>query len=397
MSLRKNLHAADGSQLGFLFQIEKVILWLSSLDNEAVVGVEVDDDIVVKLSQGNEIKSIYEQAKHTLKKHPPFSDKSEDLWKTLSIWVTAVLEGRADPSKAIFSPMSNKIIPKSRLLFAIHEANLNDKQNLIKVCGLLKNTAKTVRKTLKSYAEAVINCPNDTLELVVNAITIIEPTYEHTQSNYKRQLASNLSMAEELPFDDIINNLFGFISLQLIDNWRNRKESWVSVKAFNSQYSQLIAEYARKPFIERASSSLPVNKREIELNKKKMYVEQLESIGCKEDEKLEAIHDYYRAITERNRFARDYEISREKFEQYYNDLIEKWKAISRPRFRNAKMKNEAIVGYDVFYETIQYKGKLYNYEPEQSYTYKGAYHHLANELEIGWHPKWEKKFKPQAQ
>jgi hypothetical protein len=41
---------------------------------------------------------------------------------------------------------------------------------------------------------------------------------------------------------------------------------------------------------------------------------------------------------------------------------------------------------------IRYKGKLNSYEPEQSYTYRGAYHFLANELKIGWHPNWEDLF-----
>lgn len=394
MSLRKNLHAADGSQLGFLFQIEKVILWLSSLDIDAVVGIEVDDDIVVKLAKGEKINEIYEQAKHTLKNHAPFSDKSEDLWKTLAIWINAVMNGKINPEKVRFSPFSNKIIPKTRLLYALHEADYTKVDKLTETCSLLKRTAKTLRKGLKQYGETVLDCPDAILEKIINSIQIIEPTYQHNQANYKKQLSQNLSMAEELPFDDMLNKMFGFIAMQLIDNWRNREESWISVKAFNSYYIQLIGEYVKKPFIEKTSDSLPVSKKEIEQNQTKVYVEQLRLIDCSEEELLEAIHDYYRASTERNRFAKDYEISREKIEQYYNDLHEKWKAISRPRFRSATSKKESLIGYSVFYETIQYKGKLSNYEPEQPYTYKGAYHHLANELELGWHPKWEKTFKP---
>lgn len=393
MNLRKNLHAADGSLLGFFYQIEQVILWLSKLDSEAVVGIEVDDDIVVQLEEGNEIKKIYEQAKHSLKKLPPFSDKSEDLWKTLSIWVSNVINGVVDPDKAIFSPLSNKIIPKSRLIYLLHEASFQQADKMSEAYKRLIETAQKLRKGLKTFGEIILGCPEETLKRVINSIQIIEPTYEHSQSNYKRVLMNNLSMADELPFDEIINHLFGFVALQLIDNWRNRKESWIPVKAFNTQYNEQIAAYHRKPFIERTEDSLPVSKAEIERNRGKVYVEQLRAIDFPENELLEAMHDYFRATTERNRFAKDYEISREKFEQYYKDLQLKWQAISRPRFRNANVKTNKKTGYEVFYETIQYRGKLSNYEPEQGYTYKGAYHHLANELEIGWHPGWEKMFK----
>lgn len=370
-----------------------VILWLSELDTDAMVGVEVDDDIVVQLTQGKEITNIYEQAKHTIRKQPPFSDKSEDLWKTLSIWVKAVLEGRANPTKAKFSPLSNKIIPKNRLLYSLHTANYKDPTHLKSICQQLKKDAASLRNKLKPFGDIIINCPNDKLESIVNAIEIIEPTYEHSHSEYKRRIRKNLSMSDDLPYDDIVDKLFGYISRQLIDNWKDRKESWIEVKAFNNQYSQLVAEFTRKPFIEKTTDLLPVSKKEIENNRSKTYVSQLKIIDCNDNEILEAIHDYYRASSERDRFAKDGEISKENFEHYYQDLQEKWKAISRPRFRASNTRNSKQIGYEVYYETIQYKGKLNSYEPEQSYTHKGAYHHLSNELEIGWHPKWEGNLK----
>ena len=61
-----NLHGADGSILGFLYQIERALLWLSASPDDAVVGIEVDEDITVRLTQGEEIHTIYEQAKHSV-------------------------------------------------------------------------------------------------------------------------------------------------------------------------------------------------------------------------------------------------------------------------------------------------------------------------------------------
>ncbi|MEO3402538.1 DUF3732 domain-containing protein [Mucilaginibacter sp. CAU 1740] len=86
-----NLHSADGSILGFLYQIERALVWLSSSDIETFVGVEVDDDITVKLIDGDDITNIYEQAKHSQTSRIPYSDRSVDLWKTLSIWVEAAV------------------------------------------------------------------------------------------------------------------------------------------------------------------------------------------------------------------------------------------------------------------------------------------------------------------
>ena len=147
----------------------------------------------------------------------------------------------------------------------------------------------------------------------------------------------------------------------------------------------------RKSFFERTTDSLPISSSDIAKNKGKIYVEQLKLINCEEDEILDSIHDYLRALSERDRFAKDGEISSEKFDQYFDDLADNWKIISKPRFRFCEEKDFFKVGYEVFYETLKYRGKLNNYEPEQKYTYKGAYHHLSNELLIGWHPQWKKK------
>ncbi len=59
-----NTHSADGSFLGFLFQIERVLLWLSEGGEGRRVGIETDDDIVVQIQNGVTIETIYLQAKN---------------------------------------------------------------------------------------------------------------------------------------------------------------------------------------------------------------------------------------------------------------------------------------------------------------------------------------------
>jgi len=392
----KSLHSADGSFLGFLFQIERVLWWLSKGDSKGIVEVETDDDVVVKLLDGQDIKTIYEQAKNTQQKtKTPFSDKSEDFWKTLSNWVQLVLDKEIDPSISIFSAISNKKLPSDRLLIKLHRATKENQTELQNLCNELREKASSLRKGLKKYADIILECDNTIFQSIIANVTVLDCDYNHDQQ-FKSNIKHNLRMSEDLPFDYIYSGLFGYVSDYLIGCWKEQKPGIISVEAFLNRYTALIAEFKNKKFIEQATALLPVTNEEIEANKSRTYVEQLIAVGCQEEEILESIEHYLRAVSEKSRYAREGDVSNEMFENYYIDLQENWKNVSRPRFKACKddVAKHQSVGYEVLYETIKYKGKINGQEPEQSYTHKGAYQFLANEIKLGWHPEWAKKFKP---
>jgi len=391
---KTNIHSAEGSFLGFLFQVERVLLWLSEGSENSKVGIETDDDIVVQLKNGDDINYIYEQAKNAKTKGLPFSDKSEDLWKTLSIWVQAVIDGRINPENAIFSAITNKKLPPNRLLFELASAKKSEKKQMDDLIAKLKDIANGLSKDNKAFGETIINCDNKILANIIDSIYAFDGTYHHERKKLKLKLKANLSMSSDLPFDHIYNNLFGHVTNVIIDCWRSNQEAWISVESFNKLYVELVAQYHNKSFFERATELLPINNSQIDNNRKSIYVEQLKIIDFDETEVLEAIHDYLRSKSEKSRYAKEFEVTETKFNDYYEDLRQHWIKISRPRFKiNPQNLPLEQIGYGVFYETIMYKGKLNNQEPEQAYTYKGAYHHLTNECHIGWHPSWQDKFK----
>lgn len=396
MNNTNNLHSADGSILGFLYQIERAMLWLSSSDIETSVGVEVDDDITVKLIEGEDITTIYEQAKHSQTSRIPYADRSVDLWKTLSIWVEATTSNRIDIKHSIFSFLTNKRLPNSRLVIRLKNEKFSNEENeknnnkvIIALANELKEIAAKLPKTVKSYGQIVTDCPIDTLIKIIDKITVLDSHYSHVTKDVKAAMRNNLSISEDIPFDYIYRGLFGFVSDSLIMNWRDRVPGWISVKAFNQQYTQLLTDFKKKSFFEKTVDSLPVDSKDIAKNKGKIYVEQLKKIGCSEREVIEAIHDFVRAASERSRFAQDGEISKQKFDLYFEDLMNHWTGISRPKFKFANPQHFIQVGYEVYYHSLLYKGKLNNYEPEQGYTHKGSYHYLADQIKIGWHPEWE--------
>lgn len=391
--VKSNLHNADGSFLGFLFQIERVLVWLSEIGEDGKIGIETDDDVVVQIKNGSKIETIYEQAKNNQSQKLAYSDQSEDLWKTLHIWVSAVVSGKVDPNVSIFSAITNKKIPANRLITKLAVAKLSDNAAMNDVVASLRLTAAKLSKDNKKYGDTIINCDDTVLKSIIDKITIFDGSYHHSQNEFKKKLKANLNIGDKLPFDHIYNGLLGHVTQVVISSWRNNEEAWLEVKKFNNLYNELVAEFHKKSFIENATEFLPVSNKDIEKNKQKIYVEQLKAINCNEEELLDAIHDYIRAGSEKNRYAKEFEITSAKFDEYYKDLKAYWKNISAPRFRIKEQFTDEDIGYKVYNEATIYKGKLNKQEPEQSYTYKGAFHFLANESEIGWHPEWSKLFK----
>ncbi|WP_160069291.1 ABC-three component system protein [Sphingobacterium bovisgrunnientis] len=388
MAKKASNTTADGSILGYLFQIERALLWLSELSNECIVGVEVDDDILVKLENGESIDKIYEQSKHSVSKAIPYSDHSIDLWKTLYNWINLIEDKKCDIDKSIFSILSNKKIPSNRLISKI--SKINDKSSSKEIEDIiitLKDIAIKLPVKKQKYGNKILDCSNDFLKQFLIRIQILDNSYTHSSNEIKKHIKANLSVSEDIPFNKIYQSLFGFVLDNLIECWKERKEGLISVNSFNKQYNILIYEFLEKPFFEKTIDSLPISVEEIEGNRGKNFVKQLSLIDCEDDEIIEAINDYVRAASERSRWARDGEISKANIEVYFQDLKTHWDSISRPKFKYSS--DFKRTGYETFYETILYRGKILNFEPIQSYTNRGSYHYLCDSLKIGWHPLWK--------
>ena len=95
-SLSDYLYAAKGQMYGYLYQIDRVLYWLSVSPENSIVSIETDDDVVIRLQQGEDIETIYEQDKASIKKKYPFSNTNKNLWKSITNWLTLIKTNNID-------------------------------------------------------------------------------------------------------------------------------------------------------------------------------------------------------------------------------------------------------------------------------------------------------------
>jgi hypothetical protein len=101
-------HTAAGQAAGYLFQPERALYWLAECSAGSSVGIETEDDVVVRLQGG---EAIHEQGKHTVQTgHSPFGDRSKDLWNTLAIWLNGISDGEIVPVRTTFYLTTNAVL-----------------------------------------------------------------------------------------------------------------------------------------------------------------------------------------------------------------------------------------------------------------------------------------------
>lgn len=184
-------HSATGSFAGYLYQIERVLFWISKSDI-CLVGLETEDDIVAHFSGQSDPGKILEQAKHSISSNVPFSDKSVDLWKTLSIWISNELDPNYDHHNDSYSLVSNKTLPTNRLIYKI--VTNKNKEVFGQYVDELLAIAREPSKGIKPYADILYSCPRNTLESILKKIEIDNGEEVKNTKRLKEFLKANLSI-----------------------------------------------------------------------------------------------------------------------------------------------------------------------------------------------------------
>lgn len=320
----KNKHSASASFAGYLFQIERLIFWLSISDVE-LVALETEDDVVAKLKGISPIK-ILEQAKHSVTSRVPYSDTSVDLWKTLSIWAKSALASTSDLDTITFSLITNKRLPSNRLIKKLVESKNN--AEIFDLCfEKLISIASTCRGKVKPFAQEVLKCDRDVLKAMVRRIEIISEETATDIKNLKQHVRSNLGISDRLPFDYMYQEILGLVVHQIIQTWKKNEPFQFSREVVLRRVNESIALYQKKSFIERTIDLLPLSRVEVERNKGKLFVEQLKAIHCDDEEIIKAINEFMRSDIEKSRYAEEGEVLEYHFEQYYMDLKEHWQSV----------------------------------------------------------------------
>ncbi len=384
----KRSHSAPGPSAGYGYQFERALFWLARSTAGAVVGIETDDDVAVR----TEAASLWEQDKHSIADGAePFGDRSKDLWNTLNIWLNAVEEGRADLENTRFLMVTNKALPEC-LAKAIGTA-ASEKDAGDCITGLERAAEDPPEKIAILTGRVLRSESRDTLIKLIQNTELVDANSGAAAGQVKHDTIKSLPLPSwaVASAGSILHELAGWVYASTLAAWRENNPAWLERDHFINQLHAILDNRKRKIIRERAEYLIPVSDDTVGGEKGRQFVKQLFLVT--EDPLLvdSAIRDFIRCSIEKLRLSKEGNITDDDWEAFKVALRSRWEKI-RARIVRLKQSYPPIdVGFEILTETTEnHRERLAGSETEEVYLTSGTYHLLAELLEVGWHPEYEK-------
>ncbi len=390
-------HSAAGQMAGYLFQPERALCHLALSPRGTMVGIETLDDVAVVLPDGRQIR---EQDKHYTSDKKPLADRSKEFWNSLLVWLDAVEAEDLDMTAVEFHLVTNQTL-ESGLAFDLMQLE-ETKEATLAFVARLRESGKQPPETLKQLFSQVLAYSNEQLEQLVSRIRV----FDATRAVHGTQLRTVLHDHLHLPpshADEIIQGLLGWVDELILNQIRERKAAWIARAAFDERYIRLLHRYQDIAFVRETEEALiPVDDEERKKRKNRLFVKQLQWIGCSDDDDdnliLEAIDAHIRSGSEVARLSQKGVVTLEEFRAFDERLVKRWKFLRRlhvPRPIPQSENEQETVGRELLNQVLNHREALAGQQTSEFYLTQGAYHHLADDLNnpprLGWHPLYEEK------
>jgi hypothetical protein len=388
-------HTATGQMAGYLFQPDRALVLLCSCKSKEAVSIELVDDVAAVDENGN--VSYREQDKSSIQAGgQPFKDRSKDLWNTLKIWVDEIKKGTLKIETTKLVCVTNKILDKNSLLKKIAAAK--EEEEIASAILLLKNAAAKPPVGIRKIIIAVIK-EEEILKQLIPQINLIE---DNTLETRNKEIAEALNISDEIK-DNVIESLRGWVNECILKQLEKGEAPLIKKSDFINRFNKAVAKEADDRIVFKVKRMVQSGITETEREKAsdRIFVKQLELIEHpdKQNILLDAIDDFLCSESERTRLTLKGDIDREDFNDMDDSSRERWKEVFRRKQTQLKLIVDetalSILAYEIYDNTISgYIAEIKGYRT-QGYLTKGSFHKLSDQLEIGWHPNWEKYFPKQ--
>ena len=380
---KKKRSAAD-SAAGYDYQFERMLWHLATSSPGTLVGIETDDD--VSLTK-NGVTTL-EQDKFVRKaKTNPFGNKSENLWKTLQIWIEHVTQTPGGNFRFLFATNSEVKRKEDSLIWMISDA---EDEETVKNCVMTLRNTQSSDKAILQIMDSVKGAADAILETVIKNAKIVEGAKMDDAV-----LVEALEFPTGIDEAMLLNVMRGWIRSIVMNKWATGEPGIVSRQQFIDAKGRYCEKQKKIKRIERPWREILVS----EVDKwnciSKTFVEQILAINMPEeiasDEIEHAIEDYIRFSTENSRLLNEGEITNGEWGTFFDALKNRWRNI-RNRNMSVIQNNSSReeLGRKIYFETLSdnHKEFLAGQQTSESYLTHGGYHCLADVESVRWHPDY---------
>lgn len=382
-------HTAAGQALGYFFQLDRALSQIAKAPMGSLIGIETEDDIVVKINNG---EKIHEQDKSSVIGFP-FIPSKPDLWKSLCIWAEGIHSEEINPDVTQFLLVTNQ---NSSECIAKTISDAKDTASISGCLDELKKFKLQSNAVTKKYIDKLLSFSDDLLKKLIKNTSLICGDYL-TGDALKKELISVLQIVEGEEEDrlSILNELYGWLFNRVKTFWQNKEPAWIERDSVIRQKNIILSQKIERFVNERFFETRNISEQEKEIHKLKTYVKQLKIINANDGEIIEAISDYLNSVEKRTQLAKKGYVTELQVDNMIRDLQTRWKTIARKIPLMHKNNTLEEQGQLICLETLEHNAKIGVYETQSYFLTRGSYHHLSDSMEVGWHPEFRNKLKPE--
>lgn len=390
--VNESTHSAAGQLAGYLFQPDRALVLLCSCKNKEAVSIELVDDVAAVDEKGDVV--YREQDKSSIQEHGvPFKNRSKDLWNTLKIWIEDVKNGTLNIESTKLVCVTNKKLDNDLIIKKI--AGATTEEEIAAALLLLKTAATKPPVGIKEISAAVI-AEEEILKKLISKIELIE---DNTIETRNQEIADKLHLDDEIK-ESVILSLRGWLLNSILIQLDKGNAPIITKSDFNNRLSTIINKEKDDRIVFQAKRLVEsrITEEDREDASDRNFVKQLDLIEHPDKSSilLEAIDDFLCSESERTRLTLKGDIDREDLNDLDDSSKERWIEVFRrkqPQFKlNLSEKQLGELAYDIYDNTISgYIAEIRGVKA-QTYLKRGSFHKLSDDLEIGWHPNWQKHF-----
>jgi hypothetical protein len=344
-------------------------------DASANVSLEVFEDVGVETSGG----TLASQTKSSIEKNP-VSNSAEPFWKTLHNWLDAIKAGQLALEKTVFELYVFGDFQGEICSFFSDATSGTEAQAAI---SKAKRMLGVGSRKLSAHIDAVLSADEELLKSL-----ILRFRYRHGSGESIEDLRAQLNKSfvpKEL-VDHVLTHAMGWVK-EKVDTLLERGQlAAIKVADFQNE----IATYTRALAFSSCLADLagPADPEDIEQNRSRRYVRQLELILVSDERKLRAISAYLRSSVNRTEWGRMGLVHEHSLDDFAQKLLEYWQN-SRTQCEillESKGVNER--GQYLLAECMKCNSSLQGRPVPHDFV-EGCFHSLADDLTVGWHPAFE--------
>jgi ABC-3C protein len=380
-------HSAAAPALGYLYQAKMALLELirgSAARPDAEISLELYDDVAWS-AEGTPLELL--QLKHHTAPGRSLTDKSDDLWRTIAVWMD--LRDPLNPDGPLLSLVTTESAAEGSGCALLRPGpGLDIDGALLALASAAASSGSTASKEVR---QRFLLMKEAERRFFVGRVRVLDgaPRIEDVDDLVRTELRLTIPIGRDRPF---MERLWGWWYGRVVEMLRRETKS-ISLLALRIFLSDLQGEFVEENLP--TFDELQIGIGDVAPYQDRPFVHQLRWIASAEAILHRSILDYYKAYSHTVRWLEEDLVGIEELQRFEARLKEEWDLafafVLQELPAGATEDEKQTAGRGLLQLTLARLDLRVRDRYGEPFFMRGKHHELADSGAVGWHPEFRAK------